>query len=389
MKIISYVICLCAFTMASVHAEAPDLLSEEMLLGTEQQTPSSNTVKSSTGQTVATDDDKEENSGSILGFIIKPISNLFKSEEKVTEVAEGETESPLDKSIRLANEGSLDDQMNLAYMYLYGINGVEADVGKAVKYYEMASQQNDPIALNNLGSLYFSGIGVDENRDLAVNLFNKAAELGNDNAALNLAFIYMKGGAKDPGRNKKVLSLLEQAQKAGNKIAEFMLGYAYYKGFVVEPDYNKAYKLIKSAATGKSQIDEAQLILAHLYVGGIGTVQNYNSAVSLYRSAVNQDNIEAIMTLAAVYNEGKITPQNQVLAHALYNIAAARNVPGAAQKRDEIAENMQLEMLTNAQSIAQNFKTSPSELTSYIRQTYGYNIRSYIDINMPDNKPKK
>ena len=158
---------------------------------------------------------------------------------------------------------------------------------------------------------------------------------------------------------------------------------------MVEPNYNEAYKLIRNSANGKSQIDEAQLVLAELYTKGIGTVQNYTNAIRAIKAAVNQGNIEAIMVLAGIYSEGKLTPQNAVMAHALYNIAASLGVPEAAQKRDALNEEMQLEALTNAQTIAQNFKANPSELTTYIRQTYGYNIRDYINKNMPNLKKKK
>jgi hypothetical protein len=369
---------MCFFAYAPVYAEDMDLLSDEMLLGSESES-------STTDKKVEDADEKtsqDEEGGSFFGFIIKPISNLFGSGDKITEVAEGEKESPFERSVRQANEGSLEDQMSLGYMYLYGANGLDADMEKAFKYYEMAAKQNDPIAMNNLGSLYFSGIGTKKNYDKALSLFAKASELGNDNASLNLAFIYLTGAAKDPVRNKKAFDLFEKSQQAGNKIAEFMLGYAYYKGFVVDVNYAEAYKYIKEAANGKAQIDEAQLVLADLYTKGLGTVQNYASAVKAYRAAANQGNMEAILKLADVYAAGTITPQNLVLAHALYNIAAAQNITDAAQKRDELNEKMQLEELTNAQMTAQNFKSSPSELTKYIRQTYGYNIRNYIDNNM-------
>lgn len=378
MKNFILALCVCSFVYAPVYAEEIDLLSDEMLLGNDSGASQTGESVKNTEETISQDAD----GNSFFGFIIKPISNFFSSDEKLTEVAEGEKESPLDRSIRQAGEGSLEDQMNLGYMYLYGANGVEPDMEKAFKYYEMAANQKDPIALNNLGSLYFSGIGTKKNYEKALSLFSQASDLGNDNASLNLAFIYLTGGAKDSIRNKRAFDLFEKSQKAGNKIAEFMLGYAYYKGFVTDVNYAEAYKYIKNAANGKAQIDEAQLVLADLYTKGNGTVQNYANAVKSYRAAVNQGNMDAILKLADVYASGSITPQNLVLAHALYNIAAAQNIPDAAPKRDELNGQMQLEALTNAQMTAQNFRASPSELTKYIRQTYGYNIRSYIDNNM-------
>lgn len=384
MKNFALVLFACVFAVNTTRADDLDLLSDDMLLGAEVETSASDAQSAQNS-----DDNNAEKSESFLGFIIKPISDFFNYDQPVNTPVEGDKETPLEKSIRKAGEGSLEDQMNLAYMYLYGTNGITQDAQKAFEYYDMAAKQNDPIALNNLGSLYFSGIGTPKSNESALMCFQKASELGNDNASLNLAFIYLTGGTKDSVRNQKALELFEKAQKAGNKIAEFMLGYAYYKGFMVAPDYTKAYKLIKSAANDKSQIDEAQLVLADMYTNGLGTVQNYASAVQAYRSAVNQGNMEAILALAVIYSQGKITPQNPILALALYNVAAAQNVPDAAQKRDKLNSKMPLEALTNAQTIAQNFKTAPSELTAYIRQTYGYNIRHYIDINMPDYKKNK
>ena len=385
MKNLCLILSICVLAFSPVYAEEMDLLSDEMLLGadtkaTEKETP----------QTAPSEDETEEqNSDSIFGYIMKPISKFFKSDEKVTVVSEGEKESPLEKSIRQADEGSIEDQMNLGYMYLYGTNGVEADTKKAFQYYEMAAAQDDPIAVNNLGSLYFSGIGTKKNVDKALSLFSKATDLGNDNAALNLAFILLTGGVKDPKKKKKAFDLFEKAQKSGNKIAEFMLGYAYYKGFVTSPDYQVAYKHIKAAANGEAQIDEAQLLLADLYAQGIGTVQDYAAAEKSYLAAVKQGNMEAILTLADIYSEGKFKVKKISMAHALYNIAAANGVQEAADKRDKLSESMPAEMLANAQATARSYKPSPSELTSYIRQAYSNNIRSYIDNNIPEAGKKQ
>lgn len=321
----------------------------------------------------------EENS-TFFSFISKPLSFLFSADEVVT-TKEGKKETFLERSIRLANEGNLEDQLNLGYMYLYGTNGVNQDYDEAFKYYTMAASQNDPIALNNLGSLYFNGIGTKRDIPSAIDLFTRSADLGNDNAATNLAFIYLQGGAKDVKRNLMAINLFKASAEKGNSIAKFMLGYAYYKGFVVEKNYVEAFKLIKESALSKGKLDEAQLILAEMFASGHGTVQNYSNSVKMYREAVNQGNFEAYVKLANIYQEGKMYPQNLVLAHALYNIASVNN-PQAATFRDNISKKLKLEDLTLAQTNAQEFVAKPSELTKYVRDTFGSNIRKYIDINM-------
>lgn len=368
-----YFLCLClVFGQVSV-AGAADVVEEDMLLG------------ASLGGDVSIPETeaeiKDDKIASFITAITKPLSLFFSADDEV-ETEQGTKETFLERSTRLAEEGSLEDQMNLAYMYLYGTNGVKADYDLAFKYYSMAAAQNDPIAMNNLGSLYFSGIGTKASPKRALVLFEKAAELGNDNAAVNLAFIYLTGGTKDMARSQKAMKLFQKAAKSGNKIARFMLGYAYYRGFVVPQDYTEAFKLVRSAASEGAQLDEAQVVLADMYISGYGTVQNYQKAISAIKAAVAQGNTEAFMILAKIYTEARISPPNKLMAHALYNIAAAQNIPQAEEKRDEISKKMQLPELSQAQEIAQQYRAAPSELTTYVRQTFGSSIRHYIDNNM-------
>ena len=67
---------------------------------------------------------------------------------------------------RFAEEGDVEAQMNLGYMYLYGNNGVEQDFDKAFKYYDMAAAQNNPIALN----VNVSNLSIEDNLDVSVDL---------------------------------------------------------------------------------------------------------------------------------------------------------------------------------------------------------------------------
>ena len=43
---------------------------------------------------------------------------------------------------------------------------------------------------------------------------------------------------------------------------------------------------------------------------------------------------------------------------------------------------LKIEELLEAQTAAENYTPSPSELTTYIRQNFGTNIRQYIDENL-------
>lgn len=299
----------------------------------------------------------------------------------------GEDKSKEKKTVSLeemkqkAAAGDIEAQLDLGYMYLYGVNGVKADYKQALAYYEQAAEKKNAVALNNLGSLYFNGLGTKVDYPTAIKYFDEAARLGSNDAAVNLAIIYLGSDlqTKSKADFEKIYKLLEQAQTTNNT-AKFLLGYAYYKGFLVSPDYKKAFLLIKAAAD--AQYDEAQYVLSDFYINGWGTPKNYNRAVQYLRMSVAQGNPEAIMRLADILAEGKVYTRNIKNAHVLYNVASVMGMSEAAEKRDDIEKSLRIEDLLAVQSEAENYKPAPSQLTSFIRQTFGNSLKVYIDTNL-------
>lgn len=299
----------------------------------------------------------------------------------------GEDKSKEKKTVSLeemkqkAAAGDIEAQLDLGYMYLYGVNGVKADYKQALAYYEQAAEKKNAVALNNLGSLYFNGLGTKVDYPTAIKYFDEAARLGSNDAAVNLAIIYLGSDpqTKSKADFEKIYKLLEQAQTTNNT-EKFLLGYSYYKGFLVSPDYKKAFLLIKAAADAK--YDEAQYVLSDFYINGWGTPKNYNRAVQYLRMSVAQGNPEAIMRLADILAEGKVYTRNIKNAHVLYNVASVMGMSEAAEKRDDIEKSLRIEDLLAVQSEAENYKPAPSQLTSFIRQTFGNSLKVYIDTNL-------
>ncbi len=375
-----------AFALSlNAHAQSADLASE--ITGVSDEKLQQITKEKSEKQIA---DDRGIFSFLNFSFIKKPLS-IFSSEEDIkTENSQAPTEeqaqpeikeTPLERAVRLAEEGNEDAALTLGYMYLYGQDGVEIDYKKAFHFYELAAAQNNVIALNNLGSLYFNGIGTAVNYEKASELFLKAAQNGSDDAAVNLAFIYLS--TEDSRYFEPAIDLFEQAAKNGNNTAKFMLGYAYYKGFVVEQDLHRAVQLIRDAAN--AHFDEAHYVFANIYANGEGIAKNYGNAVKQYRAAISQGHVPSMIELAYILKEGKLFPQNLMQAHILYNIASVYGANEAAAHRDSLEQVLKLEDLLEAQNAAEAYKENPSELTKYIRQTFGPNIRQYIDDNL---KPK-
>ena len=277
-----------------------------------------------------------------------------------------------------AAKGDVSALLDLGYMYLYGINGVNIDYKQALHYYEEAASHNSAVAYNNLGSLYFSGIGTDVDKKKALHFFEEAAKLGSNDAAVNLAIISLSSGpqGKTEDDYNKIFNLLNQAEK-DNNIAKFLIGYSYANGFRVKRDNIKAFKNIKAAADDK--YDEAQYVLADFYIKGLGTAKNYNRAVEYLQLAADQGNKEAMVKLADILAQGKLYTKDIKKAHILYNVASVLGAKDAAEKRDALEDNLAIQDLLNIQSMAEDFSASPSPQTSFIRQTFGSSLKAYID----------
>lgn len=317
-------------------------------------------------------EEKKEDSGifSFLNF------GKFKKDAPKITVADEKRLSPFEQSVKLADGGDVNAQLLVGYSYLYGQNGASVDYDKAFEYYARAAMQNDNVGLNNLGSLYYSGIGVGRNTAKAAILFEKAAALGNAEAAVNLGFILISGNGVEKN-TAEAMNLFEKASSADNVPARFMYGYALYTGKLRAQNFAVAAPLIRKAAD--AGFDEAQYVVALMYINGLGFPQHYGNAVKYLRRAAEQGNVEAMMTLGDIYARGEKYKKDVYLAHIFFNLAAVRGAPKAAEKRSVLEEKMKIEEVLQAQTEAENFREKVSEMTSYIRQTFGSNIRSFID----------
>ena len=279
---------------------------------------------------------------------------------------------------KLAEEGDVDACLTLGYMYLYGENGVEQDEEKAFKYYSIAAEKEDKIALNNLGSLYFSGIGVEKDIKTAAELFERAAELGNNEAAVNLAFVYLTT-IKNPDATLRsnIVRLFNQAATGGNITAQYMMGMIYYHGYGISQNYERAFRFLQKAA---SQYDEAQYQLALRYMNAEGTPRNYKKAVDNLVKAANQGYIPAMVWLGDILAQGTSYPKNEYESYIWYNIASVYDPTSVASKRDRLEKKLKIEEVMQAQNAAEKFKSKPTPITDYVHRTFGVNLADYVSI---------
>jgi len=91
-----------------------------------------------------------------------------------------------------AEKGDKFAQSNLGVMYDSG-EGVEQDFKEAAKWYRKAADQGEAMAQSNLGLMYHQGQGVEQDFKKALKWYQKAADQGNAMAQINLGFMYANG----------------------------------------------------------------------------------------------------------------------------------------------------------------------------------------------------
>ena len=99
----------------------------------------------------------------------------------------------------------------------------------SVSFLTACDSSNSPEDIYNQGCQYYKGDGVSVDKQKAVELWQKAAELGNDKAQYNLGACYNDGDGVEKNKEEAV-KWFRKAAEQGNAEAQFNLGNRYYAG---------------------------------------------------------------------------------------------------------------------------------------------------------------
>lgn len=229
----------------------------------------------------------------------------------------------------------------LASCYEYGY-GVEVDLVEAVKWYGIAAEKGNVVAMEKLAMAYYDGIGVEKDNDLAVKWVTKSAEAGYSVAQYNLGYFYHVGDivkqdydeaiywytkAADQGEaaaknnlavcmetkngnasNSEIVYLYREGAEKGDEMAQYNLGNCYLKGEGVAIDpFQAFYWYKKSAEKGCSQ---GQFSLGNCYYDGIGTEVSHEKAFYWYQQSAEQNDSIGMCNLSSCYFNGIGTEVN-------------------------------------------------------------------------------
>jgi TPR repeat protein len=169
---------------------------------------------------------------------------LNKNQTKARNICDKER---VKQAIRVAaNNGDVDCQFILGWMFWSGC-GMEEDKETSFKWVMKAANKEHVNAQFSLGMMYDNGLGVEKDEVKAIEWFQKAANQGLANAQLNLGVMYEYGQGiiKD---EVKAIEWFQKAANQGNAEAQYRLGYIYYCAQGVEKDYITSIKWFQEAA---------------------------------------------------------------------------------------------------------------------------------------------
>jgi len=129
--------------------------------------------------------------------------------------------------------------------------GVKQSYEIAMILFEQAAQQENTSAIFDLGNMYYKGIGVEQSYERAFEYYEQAAHLGVAEAQYNLGAMYEKGIGVEQSY-ERAFEYYEQAAQLGEEDAQYNLGIMYMNGTGVEKDIAKTREWwTKAAAQGE------------------------------------------------------------------------------------------------------------------------------------------
>jgi TPR repeat protein len=200
--------------------------------------------------------------------------------------------------------------------------GVNPDLEQSLAWLQKAAKSNDGEHLFALAQMYESGVGTPMDITTAIQLYQRAADVGHTLAHANLGVIYQT----DDRDLERAVKHYETAAALGNARAQNNLGMMYSRGQGVTQDYNRAFTLFQDAA--KTDLPSAIKNLGVMYENGFGVTFDETKAHALYkRAGQNTQHLiaETISNLRQITDPRINLPQTPDIAN-LYQLAESGDI---------------------------------------------------------------
>jgi len=230
-------------------------------------------------------------------------------------------------------------QWQLGSMYLIGRignEGLDKDFYQARVWFEKAANNGESLGMESLGRIYANGKGVAKNYSTAIKWFERAIEKGNRGALVALGSMHETGKVA-PKDKERAMEFYRKAASLG--------------------DYS-AGSILKDVPLAEQGDAEAQYRMGDLWLSGRGVVEDIDEGLRFLEKAANQGYVRAIHLFGYMYQKGWRLPQDFVLAHKWYNIAASLGDEKSGLEREAVARVMTPGQVAEAQKLAREWTAS-------------------------------
>lgn len=197
----------------------------------------------------------------------------------------------------------------LGQFYQNGV-GTDIDLSKAISYYEKSLKMGEISSGYNLALIYIKN----KEYDKAINYLASGLENGHTPSIRLLATMYQKGEGVCQSE-EIATNLFNKAADLGDIKAIDQLGRFYYS----KQDYATSYSYFVKGAERNDP--DSIYHLALCYAKGLGTKQDFSKAFHYYELGAKLDEPRCLYNLSIYYRDGIIVKQNQELAYKLEQLA--------------------------------------------------------------------
>lgn len=185
--------------------------------------------------------------------------------------------------------------------------GMPRNLRMGVAYFMEASMKNNLFAMLNMAKIYQEGLGIDKNLEKARDLYNKAYAAGYTDAMVLCGDSYWETFAGSQPDYSQALACYQKAFLRRCPYAAYRLGWLYNEGLGVERDPQKAWEYYQQAVS--MQYADAMTDVGLFYRDGILVEKDYIKALDYLNKAAAKGNIRAMYELYQMYLKGEgVTP---------------------------------------------------------------------------------
>ncbi|MDD4544316.1 MAG: tetratricopeptide repeat protein [Bacteroidales bacterium] len=148
--------------------------------------------------------------------------------------------------IRDAELGDKDAQFRLGRMY-HRADRMPKDITKAIYWYNLAAEQNQPSAIQALGELYYYGVETQRKPRLAYSYFERSAEFKNAEAYFILGEMNYNGIGTSQDKREAYSWYKKSADEGGLAKGQFKVGQMLFEGDGIRKDEAMGINYIKMA----------------------------------------------------------------------------------------------------------------------------------------------